>query len=408
MHSDLIKLSNIAKQECRLILGMMSGTSLDGLDLALCEIKGHGRNTQLKLVRFTTIAYNADYLRIVKPLFANPKANLSDICHANAWIAREHARLVNMALSDWGLSHSDIDLIASHGQTIFHAPAHSLSTHLDDAEFKPCNSTLQLGDGDHIARLTQCITLSDFRQKHVAAGGEGAPMVKYGDYLLFTDPHEYRVLLNLGGIANLSIIPNNAKFSSVTSTDTGPANTLLDAVVQQQRQQPNEATFDEGGRIAARGEVSKPLLDMLLKHPFLALNAPKTTGQESFNMEWLQSVLDDYDGATLELPELLATLCEFSAICIAQVIRKLVPVDQQFSVYASGGGTHNQHLMSCIQKQLPDANMASMDKLGLDGDAKEAALFALLANECLCGDSTSFENHSGIPNISSGKISFPN
>ncbi len=380
----------------------MSGTSLDGLDIALCRLEGHGKHTKLRIENFVTLPFESDYQSIVKPLFANANAKLKDVCSANAWVARKHAAMINQVLANWDLSSSDIDIVASHGQTIYHRPSHML----DDLQKGHLpNATLQIGDGDHIAQLTGIITLSDFRQKHVAAGGEGAPMVKYGDYLLFTDPDEYRVLINLGGIANVSMIPPNASFSDIISTDTGTANTYLDAMVQHHLSGQH---YDANGDIAASGKVHESLLTALMHHPFLNLPAPKTTGQESFSIEWLSAQMRMTETQALPLPDLLATLVEFSAITLCDVIKKLAPLHQALALYASGGGANNPFLLSRIQAHLPQATLAPMQELGVSADAKEAALFALLANECICGTSDTFKNSKDAPNVSMGKISLPN
>jgi anhydro-N-acetylmuramic acid kinase len=399
MNPQLKALYDIAAKNEKWILGTMSGTSLDGLDIALCNIRGHGKQTQLKLERFVTLPFDEDYSDIVRPLFANPHAPLQKLCLAHTWIAHKHAELINQALNTWGIASSSIDLIASHGQTLYHAPKHS-----HEIPNMP-NATLQAGDGDHIAHLTGIITLSDFRQKHVAAGGEGAPMVKYGDYLLYVDPLEYRVLLNLGGIANASIIAPNASFSDIVSTDTGPANTFMDAIVKQFFAPKH---FDDNGNIAANGKVHTALLNKLLEHPFFALPTPKTTGQEAFSMHWLNAQLTELQLKDIACEDLLATLSAFSAKSIADTLQSIISTEQRFALYVSGGGARNTHLLKQIQAYLPNAELRDMHELGIHSDAKEAALFALLANECISGDaSMTFANTTGTPAVSMGKISLP-
>jgi anhydro-N-acetylmuramic acid kinase len=399
INPQLQALYNIASKSEKRILSTMSGTSLDGLDIALCRISGNGTNTKLTLERFVTQVFDEDYSEIVRPLFANPQGPLQSLCIANTWIAHKHAELINQTLKSWDIRASDIDLIASHGQTLYHAPKHS-----HDLIGMP-NATFQAGDGDHIAQLTGIITLSDFRQKHVAAGGEGAPMVKYGDYLLYVDPLEYRVLLNLGGIANASIIAPNASFSEILSTDIGPANTFMDGVVQQFLAPKR---YDENGDIAAAGRVNTLLFNTLLAHPFFALPAPKTTGQEVFSMTWLDTQLEQLHLSDISHVDLLATLSAFSAKAITNALQRHIPSSQGFALYVSGGGAKNTHLLSQIQAELPNASLHNMDDLGIHADAKEAALFALLANECLSGNAANtFANSAGTPAVSMGKISLP-
>ena len=187
MHSHIEKLHYISNKNSRLVIGLMSGTSLDGLDIALCKISGSGVNTQCALLDFITIDYCEEYRQQVKAIFAKPIGSIEQVCLLNAWIGRYHAKLVNEAILGFGYQNGDIDVIASHGQTIYHCP---FEQHQYD-DFP--NATLQIGDGDHIAVLTNIITLSDFRQKHIAAGGQGAPLVMYGDYLLFHCADENRM-----------------------------------------------------------------------------------------------------------------------------------------------------------------------------------------------------------------------
>src|SRR5690606_39195205 len=210
----------------RTILGLMSGTSLDGLDIALCRIAGAGPQTRLSLVRFGTKPYTDEFRSRIREVFAKRAVDQQTLCGLNALVGSVHASLVNEALREWNLHPSEIDLIASHGQTVYHAPQ-SLT-----GDNRYPNSTLQIGDGDHLAMATGIITLSDFRQKHVAAGGEGAPLAAYGDYLLFSSPSEARVLLNIGGIANFTFLPLAGSEKACFATDIGPGNTLMNQFMQ--------------------------------------------------------------------------------------------------------------------------------------------------------------------------------
>src|SRR5690606_33793975 len=196
----------------------------------------------------------------------------------HALIGQTHGTLVNEALREWGLPAGDVDLLASHGQTVFHAPQ-SLTGNTDYP-----NSTLQLGDGDHLAVSTGIITISDFRQKHIAAGGEGAPLAAYGDYLLFSDTRETRVLLNIGGIANFTLLPaTEGKGNPCFATDVGPGNTLMNQYMQAHL----DEEMDRDARMATAGRINEQLLNALLSHDFFALPFPKTTGPELFNLHYL-------------------------------------------------------------------------------------------------------------------------
>ncbi|HET9432148.1 MAG TPA: anhydro-N-acetylmuramic acid kinase, partial [Chitinophagaceae bacterium] len=283
MKKNIKKLHNISLKTKKLIVGLMSGTSFDGLDVALCKIKGSGMETEVKVVEFETSAYQPEFKEELKTIFSRRDADLEKVCLLNEWVAIQHATMINNCLQKWGYSKNDIDLIASHGQTIYHAPKS-----LHGREQFP-NATLQIGDGDHIAVKTGIITVSDFRQKHIAAGGEGAPLAVYGDYLLFSKKGENRIMLNIGGIANFTFLPGDLDGSKIFSTDVGPGNTMMDAFVQ--RYFPGKY-FDEGSAIAGKGKVNNDLLNQLKDHPFFASDFPKTIGPELFNLSYLEKAIE--------------------------------------------------------------------------------------------------------------------
>jgi anhydro-N-acetylmuramic acid kinase len=226
MNLNIKHLYEIAQKEKRVIIGLMSGTSLDGLDIALCEISGNGINTAVQLLHFETCAYNTAFKEEIRTVFAKEVIDFQYLAILNEWIACQHAELILSCLKKWNFNTNQVDLIASHGQTVMHAPKI-----LHQKKDFP-NATLQIGDGDHIAVKTGIITISDFRQKHLAAGGEGAPLAVYGDYFLGANPFENRILLNLGGIGNFTILPNTNEYNFVFVTDSGPGNTLIDAFVK--------------------------------------------------------------------------------------------------------------------------------------------------------------------------------
>lgn len=403
MHPHIEKLYDISNKHSRLIIGLMSGTSVDGLDIALCKISGSGTNTQCDLLDFKTIDYCEDYRQHVKAIFAKPVGSIEHVCMLNAWIGRYHAKLVNQAILDFGYQHNDIDAIASHGQTIYHSPSEQ---HQYD-NFP--NATLQIGDGDHIAVLTNIITLSDFRQKHIAAGGQGAPLVMYGDYLMFHSPDENRIMLNIGGIANLTYLPSKGSVSDVFSSDIGPGNTIMDAFVQSHYP---DLHYDSDAKIAGAGSVHQGLLMQLASSTFFLQPFPKTTGPEVFNLAYLLEAQKQAGTTNLSKEDVMATLCDFSAKCISDSIIMLGKTLPHLMVYVSGGGIHNPLLMKRIQirlsNQLPQAKIGSTELLSLNPDAKEAVLFALLANETLCADTQTISSHeTNMPSVSLGKISFP-
>ena len=377
----------------------MSGTSVDGLDVALCNISGSGPATKIDLAAFETVSYGEDYRKEIGSIFSKKNVDLEKLCLLNGWIAETHAAMIIGCLEKWRIPASAVDLVASHGQTIFHAPKslHRLK--------KFGNATLQLGDGDHLAVRTGIITLSDFRQKHVAAGGEGAPLAAYGDFLIFSKKGENRIMLNIGGIANFTFLPGNLSGEAVFCSDTGPGNTLMDAVIQ--RNNPG-IYFDENAAVALAGTVQPVLLSALKEHPFFNQSFPKTTGPELFNITYLEAAMERCSIKDIGYQDLMATLNRFSAETIVEAILTVAENSDDFHFYVSGGGMHNPLLMKNITEMLPGSVFKSTAELHINPDAKEAVLFAVLANEAVCGGNTNFgAGRNGIPNVSMGKISFP-
>ena len=397
MKAQIEKLQVISQKAERYIIGLMSGTSLDGLDIALCKIKGSGKATVTSLEKFVSLPYDRIFQDQIRQVFAKRTIDLQVLCGLNALIGRKHAALIIEALQQWGLDKADVDLIASHGQTVYHAPQQLTK---DDA-FP--NSTLQIGDGDHIAVLTGIITLSDFRQKHIAAGGEGAPLAAYGDFLLFTDSLENRILLNIGGISNFTFLPATATDRAAYATDLGPGNTMMNQYCLQQF----GLEMDQDAQIAATGSVCEALLEQLMQEEFLGLAFPKTTGPELFNLAYLTKAQERSNSQDIPAADVLATLNLFSAQAIMQGILKATAGLANIAVYISGGGLHNPLLVENIKKGLPGIKVSSFGALGIDPDAKEACLFAVLANETIAGKQDSLNGIKDAPAAYMGKISLP-
>lgn len=394
MNSNIKKLSEIANKNSRTIIGLMSGTSVDGLDIALCEFKGSGAKSKVKLKNFVTYSYDKSFKDRVRSVMSLREVDLKEVTLLNGDIGVLHGELILKALGEWGIKTEDVDLIASHGQTIYHAPNESSSVCKDKSY------TLQIGDADHIAEKTGIITLSDFRQKSVAHGGQGAPLVLYGDYLLYSSEEENRVLLNMGGIANFTFL-NKDKSKGAFATDTGPGNTLLDAF---SRKLFNEEC-DKDGKFSGEGALNEQLLSLLLEDDFFKENFPKTTGPELFNVEYVQNIIDK-NKIDISNTDLMATLLAFSVKSICLAIEENV-TEKELSFYLSGGGANHPLLVKGIKEKFQDAKFSNFDKIAFSGDAKEAVLFASLANETIAGDMTKV-NLEGVPNVNLGKISFPN
>jgi anhydro-N-acetylmuramic acid kinase len=393
LNKNLQKLVAAAQKPERLGIGLMSGTSLDGLDIALCRFSGNGLSTAFNLVNFTTIPYRDDFKKDVQSIFARKNADLEKVCLLNALIGNFHGELVLQALKSWNVDAADIDFIASHGQTIYHAPKR-----LHHLQGYP-NATLQIGDGDHLAVKTGIFTISDFRQKHIAAGGEGAPLALYGDVLLGSKPGENRILLNIGGIANLTFLPADSNYNNILCTDIGPGNTLIDAACRKYF----NVDYDEDSKIAFAGKVNEALLTALLGNPFFNEQSPKTTGPEMFNLAYVEKAKQTSGSINISNEELICTLSTLTAKSIAGFILDNFKVNY-LKIFVSGGGARNPFVINYLKAALPGVVIADTNAIGINPDAKEAILFALLGNEALCGEPIKIGNN---PAVLMGKFSFP-
>ena len=401
MNKNLQNLYQIAQKPSRRIIGLMSGTSLDGLDVALCELSDSGEETKVKLLNFDTVDYSEEIKTEIRKIFAKQTIDFQHLALLNEWIGTLHAEMILDCLNRWNISANDVDLVASHGQTVMHAPKI-----LHQQEKFP-NATLQIGDGDHIAVKTGIITISDFRQKHVAAGGEGAPLAVYGDYFIFGKKGENRIMLNMGGIANFTYLPATMNPDEVFVTDTGTGNTLIDAFT---RLYFSEKAYDKDAEIARQGTVNQALLLALKTNNFFTAPFPKTTGPELFSIQYVRDAQKNSNTENISVNDLLATLTRFSAETIAEAINFTISKTNyrinEFNIYLSGGGMHNPLLVENL-KELLSCNFLKTNDLGISGDAKEAVLFAILANETVAGGRSDFGSRKGIPSVSMGKISFP-
>jgi len=400
MNSNIKRLYELSNSSQRRVIGLMSGTSLDGLDVVDCNCHGTGMDTKIEILHFETVAYQEDFKNEIRSIFSKRAVDLQKVCLLNNWVAEQHANIINDCLKKWNVEASSISLIASHGQTIYHAPKNLHG--LDNFS----NATLQIGDGDHLAVKTGIITISDFRQKHIAAGGEGAPLALYGDYFLFSKKGENRILLNIGGIANFTRLPGNLNKSEVLSTDTGPGNTLMDAYIQENF---TGEYFDNQSAIASKGTINEALLRSLKKNDFFLKNFPKTTGPELFNLGYIDEAKSDAGVSHVSHEDMMATINRFTADTIVQAIKECTKGWDDIKIFYSGGGIHNPLLIKNIQEQLPNGSFSTTETIGINPNAKEAVLFAILANETIAGENNSIVNlGAGQPLVSMGKISFPN
>ena len=300
-----------------LVIGLMSGTSLDGVDAALVEINGSGEETQIQLKHFVSVPFANDVQRELLRVASQAPVPAQVISHLNFLLATLYTEAITQLCQEAGVKLSQVDLIGSHGQTIFHQS--------EPAPFcgRMLASTLQIGEGSLLAENTGITTISDFRPRDMAAGGKGAPLIPYVDYLLFRDRQLGRVLLNVGGIANITSLPASARLEQVKAFDTGPGNMVIDALVRRFTNQ--EKTYDANGLIGAAGRAIEPLLEKLLAHPFFSVPPPKTAGREQFGDDFVRLMLEHSTTASFE--DLVCTATELTAQSVASAVTRFILVE---------------------------------------------------------------------------------
>jgi anhydro-N-acetylmuramic acid kinase len=357
-----------------LVIGLMSGTSLDGVDAALVEITGSGESTRIQVKHFVSVPFANDVQAELLRVASQTPVPAQVISHLNFLLATLYTEAIAQLCQEAGIELNQVDLIGSHGQTIFHQS--------EPAAFcgRMLASTLQIGEGSLLAGNTGVTTISDFRPRDMAAGGKGAPLIPYVDYLLFRDDRLGRVLLNVGGIANITSLPASAEMEQVKAFDTGPGNMVIDALVR--RFTNEEKTYDANGSIAAGGQVIAPLLEKLLAHPFFSADPPKTAGREQFGEAFVRQMLEHSKTARFE--DLVCTATELTARSVAAAVTRFVlPATRVQQLIVSGGGARNAFLMQRLQVAVTGIKVVTSDDLGVPTAAKEAIGFAILANETL-------------------------
>jgi|YNPBryantNP2012_1023418.scaffolds.fasta_scaffold02735_7 anhydro-N-acetylmuramic acid kinase len=374
-----------------IVVGLMSGTSADGTDAAVVELWGAPPALGWRLLKHVAVPHPPELRAEIFAAFRPETGAVDRLCRLNFRLGRAFAEAALAAIAAAGLRPDQVDLIGSHGQTVWHIPA------------GPDASTLQLGEPAVIAELTGITTISNFRTRDMAAGGQGAPLVPYLDQLLFAHPTLARAVQNIGGIANVTYLPpslppvppNSPPFpptlggqggggrgpggqGEVIAFDTGPGNMLIDYAAG--RATAGAWAYDRDGALAAQGRVDEALLAGLMAEPYLKQPPPKTTGRELFGVQFGARVWERAEAAGLAPCDIVATLTAFTARSIAQAYRDFLPRLPD-EVIVSGGGARNPMVMAFLRAELPTARVIPSDELGLPADAKEAVAFAVLAYE---------------------------
>lgn len=339
------------------VAGIMSGTSLDGIDVAIVDITGRGWNKRVRTIAVSTAPYPEKVRKALMGV-SNCETHTAQIALLNFLLPELYAEAVKKLAGP-----ESLDLVGCHGQTILHIgqPSPFLGRRVA--------ATLQIGDGSILAERLGVPVVSDFRPRDMAAGGQGAPLVPYMDYLLFRHKTRTRVALNLGGIGNITVIPAGATPDQVIAFDTGPANMVIDQLIE--RHTNGRQRYDRNGATGRRGKVNEPLLKQLLRNPYYRKPAPKSCGREEYGAEFVNRM----QKSDLPMEDLIATATALTARTVALA---MPPADD---LIAGGGGTHNAFLMDLLRQALPNTRVTTTAEFGVDPDAKEAIAFAVLAHE---------------------------
>jgi len=372
-------LGSLASKNEKIVIGLMSGTSVDGIDAALVRITGNYTSTKVEEIAFENYPYPAGIKERVFRLFDTSTAK--DICHMNFVLGELFAKAANDIAKKAGVK--EIDLIGSHGQTIYHIPEPICTDY-------PLRSTMQIGEGAVIAHKTGVVTVSDFRVADMAAGGIGAPLVPYTEFLLYGNCSETIALQNIGGVGNITVIPHNATADKVIAFDTGPGNMIIDYMTQKTM----NMEYDKNGAIGAIGKVNRLLIDKLMDDEYITKPPPKATGREYFGRGYCEKLYTTCKDMSMPDEDIIATVTAFTAQAISHAIDRFVPYSIN-KMIIGGGGAYNHTLLNQIRKRLPKIRVVTHEELHKNSDAKEAIAFAILANETISGNTGNLPSVTG-------------
>ena len=363
--------STLWEQSSRLVVGLMSGTSADGVDAVLTRISGYGLSTKVEQLGFYFLPFDSRTRQAILDLCSGETGGTRDVCLLSTHLGRLYAQAVEKLLEETNTP--QVDLIGCHGQTVYHIP--------EETEYlgTTIRGTLQIGDPSYLAEKFHCPVVSDFRIRDMAAGGLGAPLVPYTEYLLYRSETEDVALQNIGGIGNVTLLPAGCSLDQVVAFDTGPGNMIMDALASKITQ--GQMQYDEGGVLAASGNVIPELLNWMLDDPYLRKTPPKTTGREYYGSSYVEKLLAF---GNYPLGDILSTATAFTAQTIAQSLRQFAP-GMPNRLVVGGGGSRNHTLLRFLRDALPEMLIQTQEDLGLSSDAKEAVAFAILANDALFG-----------------------
>lgn len=389
-------LSELMTKPCKRVIGLMSGTSADAVDAVLVQISGHGLSTKVTQESYVSIPFSEEVRAEILETARGTSGGSRRLCLLSARLGQLYLSACEALCEKAGVRLEEIDLVGCHGQTVYHQP---IPEQYLGAEV---TSTLQIGDPSLLCEKLHTVVVSDFRVRDVAAGGQGAPLVPYSEYLIYRSATEHVALQNIGGIGNITFLPAGGSLDDTTAFDTGPGNMLIDAVIAQMTN--GTKRFDDGGRMAGQHPYSSALLKSLMADPYLAQRPPKTTGREYYGDAFLLRCKNQAQELGLSYGELLRTVTRYTAETIAHSVNAFLPAMPN-RLIVGGGGSYNHTLMSDLRECLHVQVMTNED-LGFDGDAKEAVAFAVLANETIHGCCNNVPTATGAAHpVIMGKIS---
>ncbi|MGO4529852.1 anhydro-N-acetylmuramic acid kinase [Paenibacillus sp. 2TAF8] len=370
-----------------LVIGLMSGTSLDGTDAALVHIQtdGHGTIQRLELVEFICTPYTNELREALIRLCSPDTARVDELTTAHFGVSEWYAHSVQELLGSAGVSSGQVDVISMHGQTIWHAPVPSAFPSPSGKGNLNVSSTLQIGECAVVSERTGLPVIGNLRARDMAAGGEGAPLTPYADALMFRSATEGRLVQNIGGIGNVTVLPAGTSEAEVSAFDTGPGNMVMDALVRYATE--GRQHYDPNGSMAARGTVHPELAEFCLKDEYFRRQPPKSTGREVYGADYTKRLMEYGVARSLSLEDMLATATWFTAETIVRAVEDFVLPKMSISAMLTcGGGTSNDTLMKMIRQRLPESiRLERTADYGIPDDAREAMGFALLGHEALMG-----------------------
>ncbi len=374
-------MEDLASKETKLVIGLMSGTSCDGVDASLVRISASGLETRVEELGFVSTSYERTFRERLLLLAQGTIGGSEELLMVSLLLGELFVRAAKRVCDLSSIPYGQIDLIGSHGHTLYHIPKGR--TYCD----WEVRGSLQVGEPSLLAEAFGCAVVSDFRVRDMAAGGQGAPLVPYTEYLLFRDKGDHVGLLNLGGIGNITILHKGCTPEEVLAFDTGPGNMVMDALAY--RYSEGRSFYDVDGELARQGTISYSLLAwMESTDEYLALPLPKTTGRERYGKEYVDRLELKRENLELSELDLLATVTEYTALCVLRGLERFGRAAIE-RLIVSGGGSHNATLLAALKRYLPDTEILTQEDIGYNSDSKEAVAFAVLANEAVCGKENS-------------------